>query len=313
MRASRARRSCPTADLRLRASSPTSGAVSASRSDPRPPRSRSAIPSIDDELRDGRPTIFPPAAGTRAAAVLVGLVAHPGEVSVLLTERAAGLRVHAGQIAFPGGKIEANDATPAAAALREARGGDRPFARRSSNRSAISILTSPAPAFASSPSSRASSRAFRCASCRRGRRRLRGAVRLSDGRRQSHASTSAHSVGGGCASMRCPMATAISGAPPPAFCASSTKGFIPDVARHSRARASVRLSLRRLCDLSRAAPQISVRSRALEPQRRLDAGARRPRHRRRRRVRLRPLRERAPGAYVPAHVENGQIVPGRIQ
>ena len=53
--------------------------------------------------------------------MLVGLVAHPGESQrSLLTERAAGLRVHPGQIAFPGGKIEANDATPAAAALREA-------------------------------------------------------------------------------------------------------------------------------------------------------------------------------------------------
>ena len=60
------------------------------------------------------------ATGARPAAVLVGLVAHADEVRVLLTQRASALRVHSGQIAFPGGKIDATDATPAAAALREA-------------------------------------------------------------------------------------------------------------------------------------------------------------------------------------------------
>ena len=39
---------------------------------------------------------------------------------VLLTERAATLRSHAGQVAFPGGRIDGTDAGPAAAALREA-------------------------------------------------------------------------------------------------------------------------------------------------------------------------------------------------
>jgi 8-oxo-dGTP pyrophosphatase MutT (NUDIX family) len=57
----------------------------------------------------------------RAAAVLVGLIAYPDEIRILLTQRAADLRVHAGQIAFPGGKIEAHDESPLAAALREAR------------------------------------------------------------------------------------------------------------------------------------------------------------------------------------------------
>lgn len=77
-------------------------------------------PALDRELLNEQPTIFALTAGARDAAVLVGLVARPHEVSVLLTERAAGLREHAGQIAFPGGKIEAGDETPAAAALREA-------------------------------------------------------------------------------------------------------------------------------------------------------------------------------------------------
>jgi 8-oxo-dGTP pyrophosphatase MutT (NUDIX family) len=55
----------------------------------------------------------------RPAAVLVGIVER-AEPMVLLTQRAAHLPDHAGQIAFPGGKIEAADGTPLAAALREA-------------------------------------------------------------------------------------------------------------------------------------------------------------------------------------------------
>ena len=42
------------------------------------------------------------------------------EPSVLFTQRTAHLADHPGQIAFPGGKIDANDESPAAAALREA-------------------------------------------------------------------------------------------------------------------------------------------------------------------------------------------------
>lgn len=55
-----------------------------------------------------------------AAAVLVPIVmrAHP---TVLLTQRTAHLPTHAGQIAFPGGKVDAHDASVHAAALREAR------------------------------------------------------------------------------------------------------------------------------------------------------------------------------------------------
>ena len=56
-----------------------------------------------------------------AAAVLVGLVDRELEPTILLTVRAAALRTHAGQIAFPGGRVEPTDAGPAAAALREAR------------------------------------------------------------------------------------------------------------------------------------------------------------------------------------------------
>ncbi len=55
------------------------------------------------------------------AAVLVPIVEHPGEPTVLLTQRATQLRHHAGQVSFPGGRIEPEDGSPAAAALREAR------------------------------------------------------------------------------------------------------------------------------------------------------------------------------------------------
>jgi 8-oxo-dGTP pyrophosphatase MutT (NUDIX family) len=54
------------------------------------------------------------------AAVLVPLVEHPGGFTVLLTQRATTLRDHAGQISFPGGRIESEDADPWHAALREA-------------------------------------------------------------------------------------------------------------------------------------------------------------------------------------------------
>ncbi len=54
------------------------------------------------------------------AAVLIALVMHD-EPTLLLTQRTATMSTHAGQIAFAGGKVDATDATPAAAALREAR------------------------------------------------------------------------------------------------------------------------------------------------------------------------------------------------
>ncbi len=56
----------------------------------------------------------------RDAAVLIPVVAHEPEATVILTLRTGHLASHAGQIAFPGGKIEAGDGSPTAAALREA-------------------------------------------------------------------------------------------------------------------------------------------------------------------------------------------------
>ncbi len=54
------------------------------------------------------------------AAVLVGLVERSEGLQVLLTRRTDALRHHGGQISFPGGRIESQDADPVAAALREA-------------------------------------------------------------------------------------------------------------------------------------------------------------------------------------------------
>lgn len=60
-----------------------------------------------------------PSTALRPAAVLVPLVDHRHGMSVLLTQRTAHLTAHAGQISFPGGRIEAHDLDPESAALRE--------------------------------------------------------------------------------------------------------------------------------------------------------------------------------------------------
>ncbi len=54
-----------------------------------------------------------------AAAVLVPLVEHDTGFTVLLTQRTADLKSHAGQIAFPGGRMEPSDVDAADGALRE--------------------------------------------------------------------------------------------------------------------------------------------------------------------------------------------------
>jgi 8-oxo-dGTP pyrophosphatase MutT (NUDIX family) len=54
-----------------------------------------------------------------AASVLIALVNRPAGLSLLLTRRTAHLRDHAGQISFPGGRVEAEDSDAVATALRE--------------------------------------------------------------------------------------------------------------------------------------------------------------------------------------------------
>lgn len=73
----------------------------------------------DHALNAGNWTL-PDGTPPKIAAVLIPIVAHPEGPTVLLTERAASLRQHSGQIAFPGGRMDPGDPTPLAAALREA-------------------------------------------------------------------------------------------------------------------------------------------------------------------------------------------------
>jgi 8-oxo-dGTP pyrophosphatase MutT (NUDIX family) len=72
-------------------------------------------PGGDWDLMD-RP---PPPAPLTPAAVLMAVTAEP-EPQLLLTRRTAHLKQHAGQIAFPGGRVDAEDPDHVAAALREA-------------------------------------------------------------------------------------------------------------------------------------------------------------------------------------------------
>jgi 8-oxo-dGTP pyrophosphatase MutT (NUDIX family) len=79
----------------------------------------SIIPVSGDPGNDRMLQIIAQERPIRPAAVLIPIVDR-AEPTVLLTQRAAHLNDHAGQISFPGGKIDATDASPLDAALREA-------------------------------------------------------------------------------------------------------------------------------------------------------------------------------------------------
>ena len=79
----------------------------------------SIIPISGDPGNDRMLQIIAQERPIRPAAVLIPIVDR-AEPTVLLTQRAAHLNDHAGQISFPGGKIDATDASPLDAALREA-------------------------------------------------------------------------------------------------------------------------------------------------------------------------------------------------
>jgi len=49
----------------------------------------------------------------------VPIIAHPGRLTVLFTQRTAHLKAHSGQVSFPGGRAEPGDASPEETALRE--------------------------------------------------------------------------------------------------------------------------------------------------------------------------------------------------
>ena len=77
------------------------------------------IPRSGDRGNDRMLEIVARERPVRPAAVLIPVVDHP-QPTVLLTQRSALLNDHAGQISFPGGKIDATDASPLDTALREA-------------------------------------------------------------------------------------------------------------------------------------------------------------------------------------------------
>ena len=79
----------------------------------------SLVPASGDQGTDRMLQILAREQPIRPAAVLVPIVDHP-QPTVLLTQRSAHLNDHAGQISFPGGKIDATDASPLDTALREA-------------------------------------------------------------------------------------------------------------------------------------------------------------------------------------------------
>ena len=67
-------------------------------------------PDLEDLIRQN---------AQREAAVLIGVLEGKNGPSVLLTERTETLRSHSGQVAFPGGRVDATDRTYAETALRE--------------------------------------------------------------------------------------------------------------------------------------------------------------------------------------------------
>ena len=80
---------------------------------------RLARPPLPDAPEDLHLIPIPPGARVTEAAVMVPLVPRPSGVQVLLTQRTPHLSDHAGQISFPGGRVEPSDETREETALRE--------------------------------------------------------------------------------------------------------------------------------------------------------------------------------------------------
>ena len=82
-------------------------------------RQEITVPQIRRAVARHQPVLRPEFGA--AAAVLVPLLPRPEGLHVLFTERSKELRAHAGQISFPGGRVDPGDPDVSAAALREAR------------------------------------------------------------------------------------------------------------------------------------------------------------------------------------------------
>lgn len=80
---------------------------------------RKGCDTSDYDLNPG--TVLPAGRILRPAGVLVGIQGTDAGPALILTKRASHLKHHPGQIALPGGKVDAGDADATAAALREAR------------------------------------------------------------------------------------------------------------------------------------------------------------------------------------------------
>ncbi len=92
--------------------------LAAARLASRPPPAAAGEERLGDHLLN--PGFLPEELTYRDAAVLIPVVSRAPEATVLLTQRTPHLSAHAGQIAFPGGKIDPGDRDAGAAALREA-------------------------------------------------------------------------------------------------------------------------------------------------------------------------------------------------
>ena len=93
--------------------------VLSERLQPQALRQRFAMPPAWLPEIPGDGARFNPNGPMAQASVLMPLVMRDGGLQVLLTRRTAHLRSHAGQISFPGGKVEAQDSDAVATALRE--------------------------------------------------------------------------------------------------------------------------------------------------------------------------------------------------
>ena len=78
-----------------------------------------ARPAPAADARDLHMSFIPEGARATDAAVLVPIVRRPDALQVLLTQRTSHLSDHAGQISFPGGRVEAEDGSREETALRE--------------------------------------------------------------------------------------------------------------------------------------------------------------------------------------------------
>lgn len=104
------------------------------RSESAPQGARDQLAALAGSWDEGSILSLPPVDDPRPAAVLIlfgvldsrsserlpGTAAVPSDLDVLLLARAANLRSHPGQIAFPGGQVDPSDRDAVSAALREA-------------------------------------------------------------------------------------------------------------------------------------------------------------------------------------------------